>query len=107
MFPNKKITGIFQPHLYSRTRDFAKEFGTALSNLDSLILLPIYPARELPIENVSEGMIFDNVRINEKKICSKEEALNYVKRNKIEVLLTLGAGDIDALVEPIRKLLTQ
>lgn len=105
LYPDKKITGIFQPHLYTRTRDFSDEFGKALSLLDKLILLDIYPARELPIEGVTSKIIFDKVTNNGKKMCSKEEAINELKNSDVEVLLTLGAGDIDQLVEPIKNML--
>ena len=105
LYPDKKITGIFQPHLYTRTRDFADGFAESLSMLDELILMDIYPARELPIEGVNSKMILDKVTINNKKLCSKEEVLNEVRQNNMEVLLTVGAGDIDQLVEPIKNIL--
>jgi len=104
LYPGKKITGVFQPHLFSRTRDFAEGFGKSLSMLDRLLLLDIYPARELPIPGVDSKMILDLVTIKDKKICSKAEVLDELSKNKPEVLLTLGAGDIDQLVEPIAKL---
>ncbi|MBW6482536.1 MAG: UDP-N-acetylmuramate--L-alanine ligase [Vicingaceae bacterium] len=106
LYPNKKITGIFQPHLYTRTRDFANEFAESLSLLDALILLDIYPARELPIEGVTSQMLLDKVTIKDKKIVKKENVINELKLNEIEVLLTLGAGNIDELVEPITEYLT-
>ena len=106
LYPGKKITGIFQPHLYSRTRDFADEFAKSLSLLDELILLDIYPARELPIEGVSSQMLIDKVTIENKILISKEELIIEVLKRKLEVLLTLGAGDIDQLVKPIEKSLT-
>jgi UDP-N-acetylmuramate--alanine ligase len=104
LYPNKHITGIFQPHLYSRTRDFADEFAQSLSMLDALILLDIYPAREEPIEGVTSKIIFDKVTIEDKRMCSKDEAVNILKTKQVEVLLTLGAGDIDTLVKPIEEL---
>lgn len=105
IYPNKKITGIFQPHLYSRTQDFADEFAHSLSLLDELILLDIYPAREEPIEGVTSKIIFDKVEIEQKKLCKKEELLEKIKDKKVEILLTLGAGNIDRLVEPLREYL--
>jgi len=105
MFPNRKMTGVFQPHLYTRTRDFADGFGKALSLLDELILLDIYPARELPIEGVTSQIIFDKVSIENKKLCTKDELVDILKQQNIDVLVTLGAGDIDRFVEPITELL--
>ena len=106
LYKGKKITGIFQPHLFTRTRDFADGFGESLSLLDELILLDIYPARELPIEGVTSKMIFDRVDIPNKTLCRKDQVLTEMKARKVEVLLTLGAGDIDQLVEPLKKLFT-
>lgn len=105
LYPDKKLTGIFQPHLYSRTKDFAPEFARSLSLLDELILLDIYPAREKPIEGVTSKIIFDKVTCP-KTLCNKEELLPLLeKKNDIEVLLTVGAGDIDQLLEPIKQIL--
>ncbi|MCB0379961.1 MAG: UDP-N-acetylmuramate--L-alanine ligase [Flavobacteriales bacterium] len=101
LYPNKKITGVFQPHLFSRTRDFLDEFATSLSLLDNLILLDIYPARELPIPGVTSQILLEKVRCENKKLVQKEELLSYVAENDFEVFLTLGAGDIDVFVEPI------
>lgn len=103
MFPDKKITGIFQPHLYSRTRDFAAEFAESLSLLDELILLDVYPAREKPIDGVTSAIIFDKVSIARKAMCSKENLPDMLKGRDLQVLVTLGAGDIDAMVESIAK----
>lgn len=105
LYPDKKITGIFQPHLYTRTRDFAPEFAEALSALDELILLDIYPARELPIEGVSSEMILKDVTLKEKTLTSKENLLNILKNKKLDVLVTFGAGDIDKLVPKIKEFL--
>ncbi len=105
LYPDKKITGIFQPHLYSRTRDLAKGFAQSLGLLDSLILLDIYPARELPIEGVTSEMVFRDVPVADKIMCRKEELLGVLQKRDIEVLITLGAGDIDKLTEPITQLL--
>jgi UDP-N-acetylmuramate--alanine ligase len=102
MFPNKRITGIFQPHLYSRTRDFANEFSESLSLLDDLYLLDIYPARELPIEGVTSEMLLEKINLEHKEVVTKEELLNKLNIKDIEVLLTLGAGDIDTLVQPLK-----
>jgi UDP-N-acetylmuramate--alanine ligase len=106
IFPGKKITGIFQPHLFTRTRDFADEFARSLELLDSLILLEIYPAREKPVENVDSAMLLKKVNMTNKKLCSKESLLNELKTMKPEVLLTLGAGDIDQMVKPIKEMFT-
>ncbi len=105
IFPDRKITGIFQPHLYSRTSDFADEFADSLELLDELLLMEIYPARELPLEGVNSKWLFDKIKIENKTLCSENEVLEYLGGNRPEVLLTLGAGDIDQLVDPIEKLL--
>ncbi|MEI6434767.1 MAG: UDP-N-acetylmuramate--L-alanine ligase [Bacteroidota bacterium] len=105
LYPDKKITGIFQPHLYSRTRDLADEFASSLELLDELLLMEIYPAREMPIEGVTAKLILDKVRLKKKKIVRKEDLLEEIKNCKPEVLLTLGAGDIDQFVKPISDML--
>ena len=106
LYRDKKITAIFQPHLYTRTRDFYKEFAESLSLLDEVILVDIYPAREQPIPGVSSQLIYDNLRPGiEKMVCRKEDILDVLKDKKIEVLITLGAGDIDNYVPEIQKLL--
>jgi UDP-N-acetylmuramate--alanine ligase len=105
LYPSKKITGVFQPHLFTRTRDFADGFMKSLSLLDEVILLDIYPARELPIEGVSSTMLLEGITLQRKMICSKEELVSELKKRELEVLLTVGAGDIDMLVEPIKKAL--
>ena len=105
LYPEKKITGIFQPHLYTRTRDFASEFANALSQLDELILLDIYPARELPIDGVSSDLILNEVKLQNKVRCSNENLLALLKDKKMEVLVTFGAGDIDKMVPKIKDLL--
>jgi UDP-N-acetylmuramate--alanine ligase len=107
LFPGKKITGVFQPHLYSRTRDFADDFARSLELLDELILLDIYPAREKPIEGVTSQMLLDRVNLMHKKLVKREELLIEIKRALPEILLTLGAGDIDQFVEPITELLNE
>jgi UDP-N-acetylmuramate--alanine ligase len=105
MFVGRRITGVFQPHLYSRTRDFAVEFAESLSLLDELILLEIYPARETPIEGVVSKIIFDSVRIENKTLCADEDLMNLLVDKDIDLLMTLGAGDIDRFVKPITRLL--
>ncbi|MDD5571680.1 MAG: cyanophycin synthetase, partial [Bacteroidales bacterium] len=107
LYPGKKITGVFQPHLYTRTRDFADEFARSLELLDELILLDIYPARELPVEGVSAKMLFDKVSIVSKLSCLKEQLVGILKKRETEIILTLGAGDIDQLVGPIREMLIE
>ncbi len=105
LFPGKKLTGIFQPHLFTRTRDFAAGFAESLDLLDEIILLDIYPAREEPIEGVTSEIIFLKISKSAKILCKKQELLNLIKDKEFEVLLTLGAGDIDQLVQPIKELL--
>ena len=105
LYPDRQITGIFQPHLFTRTRDFADEFAQSLSLLDSLILLDIYPAREEPIEGVSSKIIFNKVTISDKQLCAKGDVINILNKRKSGIYLTLGAGDIDTLVVPIEELL--
>jgi UDP-N-acetylmuramate--alanine ligase len=100
-FAGRKITGIFQPHLYSRTRDNADGFAEILDELDEAILLPIYPAREKPINGVSSNMIFDRMKSKNKKLMAKEDIPGKLNVRDIDVLLTIGAGDIDSLVQPI------
>ncbi|WP_321333778.1 UDP-N-acetylmuramate--L-alanine ligase [uncultured Bacteroides sp.] len=106
LYNNKKITAIFQPHLYTRTRDFYKDFAESLSLLDEVILVDIYPARELPIPGITSQLIYDNLRAGiEKSMCKKEEILNVLRDKDIEVLITLGAGDIDNYVPAIEQML--
>ena len=105
LFPNKKITGIFQPHLYSRTRDFQDDFAVALDLLDDCLLLDIYPARETPIEGVTSEIIFDKMQLKQKKLVSKDTLLDILANKEIEVLLLLGAGDIVDFVDPVKKML--
>ena len=105
IFPSRKITGIFQPHLYTRTRDFAAEFAKSLSALDKLILLDIYPAREEPIPGVTSEMIFKGVTAPEKVLLKKEELMDYLADEPLDVLATFGAGNIDRFIEPITELI--
>ena len=107
IFPGRKLTGIFQPHLYTRTRDFADEFAEALSGVDKLILLDIYPAREEPIPGVTSEIIFKNVTAPEKVLIKKEELMDYLSEEPLDVLATFGAGNIDRFVEPITKMLKE
>ena len=102
LYPDKKLTAIFQPHLYTRTRDFADGFAEALDLADELIMLDIYPARELPIEGVSAEMILERMKMWNKRKCGKQEAVEIIKNEKPELLLTVGAGDIDQLVQPLK-----
>lgn len=105
IFPGKKITVVFQPHLYTRTRDFAPEFAQSLSLADELILLDIYPARELPIEGISSQTILKDVNLEYKTLTSKENLIEVLSNKEIEVLVTFGAGDIDRMTEPITEYL--
>lgn len=105
LYPGRHITAIFQPHLYSRTRDFADDFATSLDRADRLLLLDIYPARELPIEGITSTMLLDKVTIPDKVLLSKEDLLSKLKAISTDVVVTLGAGDIDKLVGEIRKIL--
>ena len=106
LFPGKRITGVFQPHLFTRTRDFADGFARALDGLDECLLLPIYPAREEPIPGVTSGTILDKMTLGHKALVEKKDLLNVLKDKDLQVLLTMGAGDIDQLVEPIKTLFT-
>lgn len=103
LFRGKKITGVFQPHLYSRTRDFADGFAKSLDLLDEIILLDIYPAREEPIAGITSEIIFDKIKNENKILCTKSNLIEVLKNRTLDVLMTFGAGDIDELVEPIKK----
>ena len=105
LYPDKKITGVFQPHLFSRTRDFADGFAESLDLLDECILLDIYPARELPIEGVTSQMLLDKMKSKQKHLVKKENLLEFLRDKPLEVLLTMGAGDIDKFVQPIEEML--
>jgi len=107
LFPGKKLTGIFQPHLYSRTRDFASEFAASLDLLDKAILIPLYPAREEPIAGVSSTTIFEKMKIEDKVLLPKDECLKRLANDENEILLTMGAGDIDRMLGPIVNILKQ
>ena len=105
IFPGRKLTAIFQPHLFTRTRDFAPEFAEALSAVDKLILLDIYPARETPLPGVTSSLIFDGVTAPEKVLLHKEELMAYLENEPLDVLVTFGAGDIDRFIGPITAML--
>ena len=104
-FPEKRLTLVFQPHLFSRTRDFMDEFASVLALADELILLDIYPARELPIEGITSKALLDKVQMSDKHICQKSELINLIDSEKPELLVTMGAGDIDRFVEPLEKMI--
>ncbi|MFN0014414.1 MAG: UDP-N-acetylmuramate--L-alanine ligase [Saprospiraceae bacterium] len=101
LFPGKKITGVFQPHLYTRTRDFADGFAAALDQLDECLLLPIYPAREKPLAGIESQLILGKMNLLNKKIVDKASLLTEIENCQPEVLLTMGAGDIDTMIQPI------
>ena len=102
MYPTQKIVAVFQPHLFSRTRDFVDGFAESLSLLDTVVLLDIYPARELPIEGITSKIILDKMTSIHKILCTKLETIELIKKLKPDVLLTLGAGDIDTIVQPLK-----
>lgn len=105
LHPDKKITGVFQPHLYSRTNDFADEFARSLEDLDEIILLPIYPAREKPMEGVSSDIIFKKIKNQHKTVLAKSELVGFLKKQRTQVLLTMGAGDIGLMAPELEKLM--
>jgi UDP-N-acetylmuramate--alanine ligase len=106
MYPAKKVTAIFQPHLFSRTKDFADEFAESLAQFDEIILLDIYPAREKPIEGITSDWLLSKIKNNKKQIVQKENLINHITNIKTDVLLTVGAGDIGAEVLKIKNLFT-
>ncbi len=105
LFADQKCTVIFQPHLFSRTRDLAKEFAQSLDLADEVILLPVYPARELPVEGVSSNLILREMKLENKRTLAKEEMLNNLKSERPKLVVMCGAGDIDALVEPVKQII--
>ena len=107
IFPGRKLTAVFQPHLYTRTRDFAPEFAESLSQVDKLILLPIYPAREEPIPGVTSDIILRDVTAPEKVLVQKEDLMKYLENEPVDVLVTFGAGNIDRFIGPITDLLNK
>jgi UDP-N-acetylmuramate--alanine ligase len=106
LYPNRKLTVIFQPHLFSRTKDFADEFAAVLGTVDELILLEIYPARELPVPGIDAQFLLAKIKLEEKQIFEKEAVLKKIALDKPSLLLTVGAGDIDTLIQPLKTLLT-
>lgn len=107
LYPDKKLTVVFQPHLFSRTRDFIDGFAEVLGLADELLLMEIYPARELPIEGVNSSWLLDKVELDNKKVVTPEQVLALVETESPELLVTVGAGDIDRLVKPLKALLTR
>ncbi len=107
LYPDKVITGIFQPHLFSRTRDFINEFAVSLDLLDVCVLLEIYPARELPIDGVNSQWLLDKITCKNKFLVKKEHVIDFLKTQNSQVVMTLGAGDIDTLIEPIERYFKQ
>ncbi|MEZ4961542.1 MAG: UDP-N-acetylmuramate--L-alanine ligase [Saprospiraceae bacterium] len=103
LFPGRKLTGIFQPHLYSRTRDFVDGFAEELDKLDEIILMDIYPAREKPIPGVTSEIIFDKMKNPNKVLVTKADVMEEVNRRQFDVVMTIGAGDIDTIVEPMKR----
>jgi UDP-N-acetylmuramate--alanine ligase len=102
LYPNQKITAIFQPHLFTRTRDFMSDFCSELSKIDDLILLPIYPAREEPITGITSEKLLEKISIQNKQVLAPIDAIDYVTKNAEGVVLTIGAGDIDKIINPIK-----
>ena len=103
LYPNKKLTAVFQPHLFTRTRDFIEDFASALSMVDELLLMPIYPAREKPIEGVTSEWLLDKITIQNKRILDHKGVEEFVKQEMPELIVTVGAGNIDRLVKPIKQ----
>ena len=106
-FPSKRVTLVFQPHLFTRTRDFMEDFANVLAMADDLILLDIYPARELPIEGITSQALLDKVNLKNKCLCPKEALLDTIAERKPELLVTMGAGNIDRFVEPLQNMISQ
>jgi UDP-N-acetylmuramate--alanine ligase len=102
MYPTKEVLGIFQPHLYSRTKDFADDFAKSLSNFDEIILLDIYPARELPIVGVTSEWLLSKIGIKNKQVSSKEKLVENVLKSNAQIIVMIGAGDIGELVDVIK-----
>jgi len=105
LYPEKKLTAIFQPHLYSRTRDFVDDFAEVLGMADELWLMEIYPARELPIAGVNSKWLLEKINLDTKYLMTPQEILDRIENEKPELIVTMGAGDIDRLVKPIKKIL--
>src|SRR5690606_15931603 len=98
LYPNKKLTAVFQPHLFTRTRDFVDGFAEVLNQVDELLLMDIYPARELPIEGINSEWLLDKVSLTDKRVVSPQDVLDIIDRESPELIVTVGAGDIDRLV---------
>ena len=107
MYPEKKVLAVFQPHLFSRTQDFATQFAKSLSQFDQIILLDIYPARELPIEGVTSSWLLSLIENSNKKLVNKEDLISQIKQSNADVILTIGAGDIGAQVLKIKEALLE
>jgi UDP-N-acetylmuramate--alanine ligase len=105
LYPGRQILGIFQPHLYSRTRDFLAGFAQALAKLDRLVLLDIYPAREKPIPGVSSKVLFDQVPMDDKQWMTMDQVIGWLEKQPLDIVMTLGAGDIDLLVPGIKEVM--
>ena len=105
LYPKKTIIGVFQPHLFSRTRDFVEGFASELSGLDELILMPIYPAREEPIHGITSDWLMQQVKLTKKSLKSPSQVIQYFKKLKKGVVVTIGAGDIDRIVLPLKEIL--
>lgn len=105
LYPDKKFTVIFQPHLFTRTRDFAEDFAKVLSTVDELFLLEIYPAREQPIAGINAQYLLEMITISNKKLLTKDQVLTEITNNNPQLLLTVGAGDIDTLIQPLKNIL--
>ncbi|MDR6784717.1 UDP-N-acetylmuramate--alanine ligase [Pedobacter africanus] len=106
LYPDRKLTVIFQPHLFTRTRDFADDFAKVLSTADHLLLLEIYPARELPLPGINSQYLLDKITLTAKEICGKDLVQEKIKNKKPELLLTVGAGDIDTLIQPLKTIMS-
>ena len=107
MFPSKKILGVFQPHLYTRTRDFMEDFSKVLAEFDELILIDIYPAREKPIPGISSDALLEKINLSDKEVCTLSDAMDRIKTKSFDVLVTAGAGNIDTLVKPVKNWLNE
>lgn len=104
LYPSKKLTVVFQPHLFSRTRDFVDGFAEVLGMADTLYLMDIYPARELPIEGVTSAWLLDKIELADKRVVTPQELLSVVKETQPELIVTVGAGDIDRMVKPLKEI---
>ena len=107
LYPNKKITAVFQPHLFSRTQDFFLEFAEELSQIDDIVLLPIYPAREEPISGITSNALLSKINSSQKRVLNKREAIEYCTTTQSEIIVTIGAGDIDQIIQPIKQALSR